>query len=264
MPMLGYGVWQVADAEAETLVAHAIHSGYRSIDTASIYDNERGVGAGVASCGVDRGELFIATKLWNDRHRGDEPSRALDESLERLGMDRVDLYLVHWPSPVVGAYEAAWRSLVAAQADGRATSIGVSNHAIEHLDRITTATGVAPAVNQVELHPYFQQQELRAWHAERGIVTEAWSPLGQGGELLQDPVLVGIAREHGCTPAQVVLAWHRAMGIVAIPKSATPARIVENLASVDVQLTAADVAAIEALDRGAAGRIGPDPSTAQF
>ncbi|MCW2925215.1 MAG: NADP-dependent oxidoreductase domain protein, partial [Thermoleophilia bacterium] len=235
MPQLGYGVWQVPDDDAADLVRRAIEAGYRSVDTAAVYENEHGVGEGLRASGVARDELFVTTKLWNTDQA--DARRAFETSLRRLGLDHVDLYLIHWPSPARDTYVDAWRALVEVRDRGQARAIGVSNFGVEHLERIAAETGVTPAVNQVELHPWLPQHELRAYHAEHGIATEAWSPLGQGGELLAEPVLGEIAAERGCTTAQVVLAWHLRTGTIAIPKSATPSRIVENLAAVDVVLS---------------------------
>lgn len=259
MPQLGFGVWRVEDAAATTAVAEALRVGYRSIDTAQMYQNEAGVGRGISDSGVSRSEIFLTTKLDNKAHGLDEAQGALAASLERLGTDYVDLFLIHWPLPVQDRYVDAWRGFIELQRSGLAKAIGVSNFTIEYLRRLVDETGVTPAVNQIELHPYFQQRELRAEHAERGILTEAWSPLGQGGDLLADPVLVEIARAHDATPAQVVIAWHLAVGNVVIPKSVTPSRIAENFQSAGLTLTPDEVAAIDGLDRG--GRIGPDPVT---
>lgn len=261
MPQMGYGVWQVPDDEAARCVREAIAAGYRSIDTARIYENEPGVGEGIRLSGVEREQLFITTKLWNHAHT--RAHEAFAASLERLGLSEVDLYLIHWPAPTTGNYIEAWRALVELRQQGRARSIGVSNFALEHLERVIADTGVTPAVNQIELHPYFQQRELRAWSAEHQVAVEAWSPIGQGGELLADPVITAIAQLHGRTPAQVVLRWHLQIGTIAIPKTATPQRMVENLDSLNFELTIDDMRRIAELDRPD-GRIGPDPVTATF
>jgi 2,5-diketo-D-gluconate reductase A len=260
IPQLGFGVWQVPDAQATQVVGTAISTGYRSIDTAAIYDNETGVGKAIAASPVPRAELFITTKLWNDRHT--TAHRAFDESLKRLQLDYIDLYLIHWPKPRQNAYVEAWKTLVKLKEEGRAKSIGVSNFTASHLKRIIDATGVVPSVNQIELHPRFQQKELAAYHAEHGIITESWSPLGQG-TLLHDPALSTLAQKHGKTPAQVVIRWHLDRGYIVIPKSATPSRIRENFDVLDFSLDADDLAQIAALDRKD-GRIGPDPETANF
>lgn len=262
MPRLGLGVFQTPQDETAAVVRTAIADGYRSIDTAAIYANEKGVGEGLRAAGVPRDELFITTKLWNSQQGYDEALAAFDHSLERLGLDYVDLYLIHWPAPKKDRYVDAWRALVRLKEEGRARSIGVSNFQPEHLARIVEATGVTPAVNQVELHPRFQQRALRAVHAERGIATESWSPLGRGA-LLADPVLAEIAGKHGKTPAQVVIRWHIDNGLIVIPKSVTPSRIAENIAVFDFSLDPDDLERIAALD-SAEGRIGPDPDKADF
>lgn len=259
LPVLGLGVWQVADDVAASVVADALTAGYRAVDTAAVYRNEVGVGRGIAASGLAREEVVVTTKVWNDAHGYDEARLAFDASLTRLGLDRVDLLLVHWPVPARDRYVATFRALLALQDEGLVRSVGVSNFAPEHLDRLEQETGVRPVLNQVEMHPWFAQDELLAAHRERGVVTQAWSPLGQGAGLLAEPVLAEIAARLGATPAQVVLAWHRARGVVTIPKSADPVRLRENLASLDVELGADDVAAVSALDRGS--RLGPDPAT---
>lgn len=258
MPQVGLGVWQSpADTTADT-VATAIEAGYLAIDTASAYRNEAGVGEGVRRSGVARDKLFITTKLWNENQGHDAALAAFDKSLERLGLDYVDLYLIHWPAPAQDLYLDSWKALVRLREEGRARSIGVSNFQIPHLERIIGETGVTPAVNQIELHPRFQQAELRAYHAETGIITTSWSPLGQG-KLLEDPVIAGIAAKHGKTPAQVIIRWHVDLGLTVIPKSVTPARIVSNLDVFGFSLDPADLAAMEGL-HAADGRIGPDPA----
>ena len=257
MPQLGLGVWRMSDDEASAAVAGAIGCGYRAIDTAAIYRNERGVAAGLRRAGLAREAVFVTTKLWNDRQR--DARRALGESLERLGLDHVDLYLIHWPAPQADAYVDAWRALVGLRDEGLARSVGVSNFAEAHLTRAAEATGVMPAVNQIELHPYLQQAALRAFHAGHGVVTQAWSPIGQGKGLLADPVLAELAAKHGKTAAQVVLRWHLQLGTVVIPKSVTPSRIRENIDIAGFALDERDMAAIAGLDRGE--RLGPDPAT---
>jgi 2,5-diketo-D-gluconate reductase A len=259
IPQLGFGVWRLSDEEAPAVVGTALEAGYRLIDTAAMYGNEAGIGRAVAASGLPREDIFVATKVWNDRHGYDETLRACEESLGRLALDYVDLYLVHWPVPQRGAYVDTWRALMRLREDGRARSIGVCNFTVEHLKRVIDATGSTPSVNQVELHPRFQQKALRAFHQEAGIVTEAWAPLGRGG-LLDDPVIQAIAGKHGRTPAQIVLRWHLDGGTVAIPKSATPARIRENRELDGFTLDAEDLARIAALD-DPAGRMGPDPET---
>ncbi|MEU9232307.1 aldo/keto reductase [Streptomyces subrutilus] len=264
MPQLGFGVWQVPDAEAERAVATALEAGYRSIDTASVYGNEAGTGRGLAASGVAREELFVTTKLWNgpkQRWHRDAVLRAFDDSLGKLGLDHVDLYLIHWPRPMREDFVAIWQAFEEIAAGGRARAVGVSNFRPADLDRLAEASELVPAVNQIELHPLFPQEELRALHAERGITTEAWSPLGQGKELLTLPAVSAIAAKHGRSAAQVVLRWHLGHGNVAIPKSVTPSRIRENLDVFGFELDAEDVAALDALGAGpAARRIGPDPA----
>ncbi|WP_448331848.1 aldo/keto reductase [Streptomyces sp. DSM 41534] len=258
IPQLGFGVFQVEDEQTTSAVLSAIEAGYRSIDTAAIYGNEAGVGRALATSGVPREELFLTTKLWNADQGYDSTLAAFDTSLAKLGTDYVDLYLIHWPTPARDRYLDTWRALEKLLADGRTRAIGVSNFQPAHLERLLDHSGVVPVINQVELHPYLQQRELRAFHAQHDIATEAWSPLAQGA-LLQDPALDAIARRHGRTPAQVVLRWHLQLGNVVIPKSVTPARIRENIDVFDFTLTAEDIEAINALDRGQ--RTGPDPDT---
>ncbi|WP_103534468.1 aldo/keto reductase [Streptomyces sp. SM11] len=258
MPQLGFGVWQVPDGEAEKAVATAIETGYRSIDTAAIYENETGTGKAIAASGVARDELFVTTKLWNSEQGHDRALRAFDDSLDKLGLDYVDLYLIHWPVPAKDAYTDTYKAFEKILADGRAKAIGVSNFHPEHLKRLLGETSVVPAVNQIELHPQLQQAESRAFHADRGIATEAWSPLGQGRGLLEVPTVVAIAQKHGRTPAQAVLRWHLQTGNIVIPKSVTPSRIKENLDVFGFELDADDLAAFAALDEGK--RLGPDPA----
>lgn len=259
MPQLGFGVWQVPDDEAQTAVTTALEAGYRSIDTAAIYGNEEGTGKAIAASGVPREELFVTTKLWNADQGHDSTLRAFDTSLEKLGLDYVDLYLIHWPLPSKDSYVDTYKAFEKIQADGRAKSIGVSNFLPEHLDRLIAETSVIPAVNQIELHPHLQQRAAREYHAEQDIATEAWSPLGQGKGLLEVPAIVAIARKHGRTPAQIVLRWHIQLGNVVIPKSVTPSRIKENIDVFGFELDPEDMAAISALNEDR--RLGPDPAT---
>jgi 2,5-diketo-D-gluconate reductase A len=258
IPQLGFGVFLVPPGETEASVSTALETGYRHVDTARIYENEGEVGTAIARSGIARDDLFIATKLWNSDQGRDAALKAFDASLERLGLDHVDLYLIHWPAPGADRYVDSWRALQEIHASGRARAVGVSNFGVPHLQRLLDETGVTPAINQIELHPNLPQAELRAFHAEHGIATEAWSPLARGG-LLEDPVVAKLAAKHGRTPAQVILRWHLQLGNVVIPKSVTPSRIAENFDVLGFELDADDLAVIDALDNG--GRIGPDPDT---
>jgi diketogulonate reductase-like aldo/keto reductase len=257
MPQLGFGVFQVPADDAEQVVTTALEAGYRSIDTAAMYQNEEGVGRALKASGIPRDELFVTTKLSNPAHRAGEAERAVDESLTKLGLESVDLYLIHWPLPAVDRYVEVWNTLAKVHADGRITSIGVSNFQPAHLERLFAESDVVPALNQVELHPYLSQEPLRRFHAEHGIATEAWSPLGQGGELLKDETITGMAEKYGVEPAQVVIRWHLQVGNVVIPKSATPERIRSNFDVLGFELDPDDVEAISALNRDE--RLGPDP-----
>jgi 2,5-diketo-D-gluconate reductase A len=259
LPQLGFGVFRVGDAEAVGAVGTALQAGYRSIDSAAGYENERGVGEAIARSGLPRGEVFVTTKLTNHAHGFDRALRAFDGSLELLGLDYVDLYLIHWPRPHHDLYVETWRALEKIYAEGRAKAIGVSNFQIPHLQRLLDETDIVPAVNQIELHPYLTQPDLRAFHAERGIVTEAWSPLAKGGRLLADPVVTTIAEKYAHTPAQIVLRWHIQLGNMVIPKSVTASRISENIDVFDFELAPDDVDAIADLNAG--HRTGPDPDT---
>ncbi|WP_411083454.1 aldo/keto reductase [Streptomyces sp. cmx-18-6] len=258
IPQLGFGVFQVPDDETAAAVTSALEAGYRSIDTAAVYGNEAGVGRALADSGIPRGELFVTTKLWNSDQGYDATLAAFDTSLAKLGLDYADLYLIHWPTPAHDLYPETWRALEKLVADGRIRAAGVSNFQPAHLRRLLETGSLVPAVNQVELHPGLQQAELRAFHAEHSIATEAWSPLAQGA-LLKDDVLVSIAERHGKSAAQVVLRWHLQLGNIVIPKSVTPERIRQNIDVFDFELSAADMEAIAGLDRGM--RTGPDPDT---
>ena len=259
MPRLGFGVWQIANAATVEAVKAAIGAGYRLIDTAAAYGNEAGTGEAVRDAGVPREELYVTTKLWNDSHGHGEALRAFDASVKLLGLDSLDLYLIHWPIPRLDRYVDTWRALVRLREEGRVKSIGVSNFNAEQIQRLADETGEVPAVNQVELHPMFQQTALRSFHAQHGIVTEAWSPLGRA-KILEDETLVAVARKHGRTPAQVVLRWHLDNGIVAIPKSVSPQRMRENIDLLGFELDGDDLAQIARLD-DTNGRVGPDPAS---
>ncbi|MEV0926366.1 aldo/keto reductase [Streptomyces spongiicola] len=259
MPQIGFGVWQVPDDEAAKAVGTALEAGYRSIDTAAVYENERGTGAAVTSSGIPREELFVTTKLWNSDQGYDATLRAFDASLSRLHLDYVDLYLIHWPMPARNTYVDTYKAFETILAEGRARAIGVSNFLPQHLERLLGETSAVPAVNQIELHPQLQQAESRAFHAKHGIATEAWSPLGSGRGLLEVPTIVAVAQKHGKTPAQVVLRWQVQLGNVVIPKSVTPSRIRENIDVFGFELDDDDLAAFAALDEGR--RLGPDPAT---
>jgi 2,5-diketo-D-gluconate reductase A len=257
IPQFGFGVFQIPAGETGAAVRTALDAGYRHIDTAQMYGNEAEVGRPIAESGVAREDVFVTTKLDNGCHAYDAALDALDESLRRLGFDYVDLFLIHWPRPKEGRYVETWTALEKLKTDGKARSIGVSNFTIEHLDRLADRTGTVPAVNQIELHPQFPQAALRAYHAERGIATEAWSPIGQGGDLLHDERLGALADRHGRSPAQIVLRWHIQLGNIVFPKSVTPERIRENIDVFDFELTADDMSVVDSLDTGT--RKGPDP-----
>ena len=257
MPQLGFGVFQVPDAETTAAVSAALDAGYRSIDTAAIYGNEAGVGRAIAESGIARSELFVTSKLWIDSLDYDSAMRGYEASLERLGLDALDLFLIHWPAPATDGYLDAWRALSQLAADGRVRAVGVSNFLPAHLERLADTSELVPAVNQIELHPALQNRETVEANRRLGIATEAWSPLAQGAVLGEEPV-VAIAERHGRTPAQVVLRWHLQHGRIVIPKSVTPARIAANLDVLDFALAADELAAIDALERD--GRTGPHPA----
>ncbi|AZZ55847.1 aldo/keto reductase [Rathayibacter iranicus] len=259
IPQLGFGVFKVDPQETERIVAEALELGYRHIDTAAIYGNEEGVGRALASAGIPRDELYVTTKLWNDDQGRQSAPVALDRSLEKLGLDAVDLYLIHWPVPKQDRYVESWEAMQELQAAGRTRSIGVSNFLVPHLERLLEATEVVPAVNQIELHPYHQQPAVTAFGAQHGIATEAWGPLGQNKyPLLELPVITAAAEAHGVTPAQIVLRWHLDRGHIVFPKSATRARIASNIDLFGFELTDDERDAITSLER--AGRVGGDPN----
>ena len=261
IPQVGYGVFKVPADDTRRAVLEAFELGYRHIDTAAIYGNEEGVGAAIAESGIPHDEVFITTKLWNDRHDGDEPRAALGESLDKLGLDAVDLYLVHWPTPARDNYVHAWERLIDLCEQGLTRSIGVSNFLVPHLERIIAETGVAPVVDQIELHPAYQQREVVEWALARGIRIEAWGPLGQGKyDLFSVPAVADAAAAHGKTPAQVVLRWHLDKGNIVFPKSVRRDRLAENIDIVDFALTDDEIAAIDAIDPGdGSGRVSAHP-----
>lgn len=256
-PQLGCGVWQIDDDIAPGLISTALNLGYRRIDTAAMYENERGVGAGLRESGLPRNEVFVTTKVWNTDHGHQAARDGFEASLEKLKLDYVDLYLIHWPVPKENKYVETWETMIQLRDEGLTRSIGVCNFNPEHLQALLDATGVLPVVNQIELHPQFQQQSLRSFNAQHGILTEAWSPLGQGS-LLQHPTLKALAARHDRTPAQIILRWHMQLGNMAIPKSVMASRLAENLQIFDFELSEDDIAQIGAIDR-ADGRLGPDP-----
>ena len=258
IPQMGFGVFQVPPEDTAAVVDKALATGYRHVDTAAAYENEAGVGQALHASGLDRGDVFITTKCSNDDHGYEQATRALRASLDRLEMDYVDLYLIHWPVPSQDRYVETWKAFIEAQEQGLVRSIGVSNFQPAHLERLIQETGVTPSINQVELHPRLGQQGLRRTHADLGVVTEAWSPLAQG-EVLDDPVITSIAEAQERTPGQVVLRWHIQLGNVVIPKSVTPDRIQQNLHVFDFELSDEEMSEIESLDVGE--RTGPDPDT---
>ncbi|KAF0848102.1 aldo/keto reductase [Nocardia caishijiensis] len=258
IPQLGFGVFQVPEEDVTTVVAEALKVGYRSIDTAAIYGNEEGVGRAIRASGIPRDEIYVTTKLWNADQGYDSTLRAFDTSMRRLGLDYLDLYLIHWPMPKAGRFVDTFRALQALKSQGRVKSIGVSNFRIPDLEQVIAETGEIPTVNQIELHPTLAQPELRTFHANNAIATEAWSPLGQG-TLLDNPTIVSLAKELDRTPAQVIIRWHLQLGNIVIPKSVTPSRIAENFDVFTFELDADAMAAINRLDQGT--RVGPDPAT---
>ena len=262
IPQFGFGVFQIPPADTASAVRTALEAGYRHIDTAEMYQNEKGVGQGVRDAGVDRGEVFITSKLNNGFHKPDDARRAFDTTIEALGFDYVDLFLIHWPLPTLydGDFVSTWQTLEEFKSDGRARSIGVSNFQVHHLERLARDTETVPAVNQIEVHPYFTNDAVRAYGIEHTILTEAWSPIAQG-DVLDDPVVGQIAEKVAKTPAQVVLRWHIERGDIVFPKSSTPQRIRENIDIFDFELSDDQIDELTGLDRGEAGRRGPDPDT---
>ena len=265
IPQLGFGVFQIPPDDTADAVKTALDIGYRHIDTAEMYQNEKGVGDGIRHAGVDRSEVFVTSKLNNGFHKPDDARRAFDHTLSALGFDYVDLFLIHWPLPTLygGDYVSTWKTLEEFKKDGRARSIGVSNFQVEHLTRLAQETETVPAVNQIEVHPYFVNNEVRVYGQQHGIETEAWSPIAQG-KVLDDPVITRIAEATGKSPAQVVLRWHIQRGDIVFPKSVTPQRIKDNFALFDFELGQDDVDAITTLDQGDSGRIGPNPDTFDY
>jgi 2,5-diketo-D-gluconate reductase A len=261
IPQLGFGVFLVPPDEAEKAVSEALEVGYRHIDTAAIYRNEEGVGAALEKSGIAREELFVTTKLWNDRQSGEQPHDAIRESLDKLRLDYVDLYLTHWPTPEKDTYSNAWSKLIEIRDAGLSRSIGVSNHLPEHLDRIVKDTGVVPAVDQIELHPAYQQRDVLAWAEANGTKIESWGPLGQGKyPLFENPAVAGAAAAHDVTPAQAIIRWHLQKGFIVFPKSSRKERMAENFDVFGFELTADEVAAIDALDPlDGSGRVGSHP-----
>ena len=259
IPQLGYGVWQVENEIASDVVVQALEAGYRHLDTARGYNNEAGVGQALKTADLERDEVFVTSKVPNQDQGRDATLASFDATMEDLGLEELDLYLIHWPAPSKGLAVETWQALVELQEQGRIRSIGTSNFRIEDLERLEAETGVLPVLNQIELHPYFTQPELREFHRSKGIVTQSWSPLGQGGGELEDPVITRIAEAHDATPAQAMIAWNLALGNVVIPKSVTPERIASNFASLELTLTDEELSQITALHRGGDARRGPDP-----
>lgn len=256
VPQMGYGLYKVPAADAARLCLDAIDAGYRHLDTAAFYGNEREVGEAVRASGLPRDELFVTSKVWKDDNGFDQTLRAFDASMRRFALDRLDLFLIHWPVPSTDLYVETWRALIRLRDEGRVASIGVSNFHAHHIERLVAETGETPVVNQVELHPWLPQTALREFHAARGILTEAWSPLARG-RVIGEPLLAELAAAHGRSPAQIVLRWHVQLGNLVIPKASSPARIRENLDVFDFELSDADLAAIASLENGE--RTGRDP-----
>ncbi len=262
IPTVGFGTWQISDAEAPKIVEEALEIGYRLIDTAAMYKNEEGIGAALKNTKLKREEIFLATKVWNTDQGYDATLRAMDSSLSKLKTDYLDLYMIHWPAPKQDKYLSSWKALMRLRKEGIAKTIGVCNFNQEQIERLINETGIIPAVNQIELHPHFQQKELRAFHEKHNIVTEAWSPLARG-KLFSDEQIVAIAKTHNKTPAQIVLRWHFDNGIIAIPKSSTESRILENIDIFNFSLTPSELTILSTIDN-INGRTGPSPDTADF
>ena len=265
IPQLGFGVFQVPPEETAAAVRDALAVGYRHIDTAQMYGNEKGVGEGIRDAGLDRAQVFITSKLNNGFHRPDDARRAFDATLAELGTDYVDLFMIHWPLPTLydGDFVSTWNALEEFASDGRARSIGVSNFQIHHLQELARETSVTPAVNQIEVHPYFTNDEVRAYGVEHDIATEGWSPIARG-KVLGDPVVIRIAKAYGVHPAQVVLRWHIQRGDIVFPKSSHPQRMKDNFEIFDFDLGDEEIEALTALDKGEAGRMGPNPDTVAY
>ena len=265
IPQLGFGVFQIEPDDTAKAVGEALKIGYRHIDTAEMYRNEKGVGEGIRASGLDRGDVFVTSKLHNGSHRPDDARKAFRTTLSTLGFDYVDLFLIHWPLPTLydGDFVSTWKTLVEFYREGLARSIGVSNFQIEHLERLASETDVVPAVNQIEVHPYFTNDSVRGYGLEHQIATEAWSPIAQG-KVLGDPVITQIAGKLGKTPAQVVLRWHIQRGDIVFPKSATPSRMKENFELFNFELESADLSKLSALNRGESGRTGPNPDAFDY
>ncbi|MEV7620867.1 aldo/keto reductase [Microbacterium sp. NPDC089321] len=261
LPAVGLGTYRLNGEAGAESVAAALELGYRLIDSAFNYENEGAVGAGIRASGVDRSEIIVTTKLPGRHHETSKARTSIEESRFRLGLDATDLHLIHWPNPSAGKYEQAWQALVDAQERGTVRQIGVSNFLPEHLDRIEAASGVRPVVNQIEVHPYFPQEEALALHAERGILTQAWSPLGRARDVVNEPVIREIAENHGISPVQAIIAWHVARGTVSIPKASSPEHQRTNLEAAAVGLDAAEVEAITALGRPDGRLFDADPAT---
>jgi 2,5-diketo-D-gluconate reductase A len=261
MPSVGLGTWPLAGVAAEEAVAQALSRGYRSIDTAAVYRNERSVGRAIAASGLERSEVFVTTKLARTAHGYDTAMRAVDESLRELALDHVDLYLIHWPMPALGLYVDSWRALIDVQAEGRVRAIGVSNFKPAHIERLVDETGVVPAVNQIELNPRTNRADARAYHRRRGIVTQSWAPLGSGTDLLSEPVITQLATKYRKRPGQIVLRWHMELGLVATPRSGNPVRIAENIDVFDFRLTDDETRRVSALDTGSHPPVDSDTFT---